>query len=395
MNRKGDFPALQSGQIYFDTAATAHKPQSVIDAIVRCYSKEYATVHRAIYRSAIEMTEHYHEVRCKVQRFIGAAHPEEIVFTKGTTEGINLVASSFGRTLQPGDEVVLSELEHHSNIVPWQIACADRGAHLRIIPADDRGVLDMSAYRTLLSKQTRMVAIGHISNALGTLHPIAEMVELAHQVGAKFLVDGAQAAPHLSIDVKQLGCDFYLFSGHKLYGPTGVGVLYGRRELLEGMAPYQGGGDMIESVTFEETRYNTLPTKFEAGTPPIAQVAGLGAAIDYLESIGLDEIGRWEQQLLARATERLLEIPGTRLVGTAPEKGAILTFAIEGCHPLDFGTLLDLSAISIRTGHLCAQPALRRYGLSAFARASFGLYNSLEEVDRFVDELARIVQRLV
>lgn len=392
MDLRGDFPALSDQEIYLDTAATAHKPRAVIDAVSACYGGSYATVHRAIYRRSVGMTEQYQAVRRKVQRFIGAAREEEILFTKGTTEGINLVASCF--PLTPGDEVVISEIEHHANIVPWQIHCARQGATLRVAPVDDRGVLDLAGYRALLSNRTRLVAIGHISNALGTVHPVEEVTRLAHGVGAKVLVDGAQAVPHLPVNVQRLDCDFYAFSGHKMYGPTGIGVLYGKRALLDSMPPYQGGGDMIERVSFKGTTFGALPTKFEAGTPPIAQVVGLGAAIDYLEGVGLDAIGAHEHQLLRAATERLLQIPDLQIVGRAPEKGAILNFAIEGLHALDIGTLLDLEEISIRTGHLCAQPALERYGLPAFARASFGLYNTLSEVDRFADSLAKVVKRL-
>jgi len=390
--QRADFPAISDQEIYFDTAATAHKPRCVIDALVDCYSTSYGTVHRALYRRAREMTERYQLVRQKVARFIGAGE-QEIVFTKGATEAINLVAASL--ELKEGDQVLLSEIEHHSNIVPWQIACAKAGATLCVAPVDDRGVLDLELFEELLGERTAVVAIGHISNALGTVHPIKAITEMAHKCGALVVVDGAQAAPHHSIDVADLGCDFYAFSGHKMYGPTGVGVLFGKVDLLEQMAPYQSGGDMIERVSFEGTSFGPPPVKYEAGTPPIAQVIGLGAAIDYLEAIGLDEIGRWEHRLLALATEQMSALPNATIIGTAEEKGAILTYSIDGVHPLDMATLLDLEGVAIRTGHLCAQPALDRFGLPAFARLSFGLYNTEEEVDRFFGALGRVVSKLL
>lgn len=395
-----DFPVLTGSMhgkplVYLDTAATAQKPLPVIEAINQFYSRHYGTVHRAVYELAVHSTEQYQETRNKVGKFLNAAKPDEIIFTRGTTEAINLVAYSFGKAfVKPGDEIVISEVEHHSNIVPWQLLCEDRGATLKIIPVDERGVLDLEAYKKLLSPKTKLVAVGHISNALGTIHPIKEMIRLAHEVGAKVLIDGAQAAPHLRVDVQDLNADFYVFSGHKLYGPTGIGILYGKEDLLEKMPPYQGGGDMIEKVTFEKTTYNVLPLKFEAGTPSIAEVIGLGAAIDYLNGLGLESIHQWEHTLLEDATKKIQEIPGLTIIGTAPEKGAIISFKVDGVHPLDIGTMLDLQGVAIRTGHVCAQPTMHRYGVEAIARASFGLYNNQEDVDRFITALKDVVRLL-
>jgi len=381
--------------IYFDSAATAQKPQSVIDAISNFYSERYATVHRAIYALSQSATHDYHTVRCAVRLFLNAAKEEEIIFTRGTTASINTVAYCFGKAfVRPGDEIIISILEHHSNIVPWQMMCEERGAHLKVIASDETATLFLDDYKNLLSEKTRLVAIAHISNAFGTVHPIKEMAALAHSAGARVLIDGAQAAPHIPIDVQDLGADFYAFSGHKIYGPTGVGVLYGKEELLELMPPYQGGGDMIETVTMEKTSYHALPLKFEAGTPMIAEVIGLGAALAFIKDIGLEEIHRWEQQLLCYAVERLQEVAGLRIVGTAAKKGAIISFVVEGVHPLDIGTLLDLQGIAIRTGHHCAQPAMRHFGLSGTARLSFGLYNTIEEIDRFIEALKQVIEAL-
>lgn len=399
-NARKDFPVLtrlMHGKplIYLDTAATAQKPLPVIEAINQFYSRHYGTVHRAVYELAVHSTEQYQETRNKVAQFLNASKPDEIIFTRGTTEAINLVAYSFGKAfVKPGDEIVISEVEHHSNIVPWQLLCEDRGATLNIIPVDDRGVLDLEAYKKLLGPKTKLVAIGHISNALGTIHPVKEMIRLAHEAGAKVLIDGAQAAPHLRVDVQDLDADFYVFSGHKLYGPTGIGILYGKEDLLEKMPPYQGGGDMIENVTFDKTTYNVLPLKFEAGTPSIAEVIGLGAAIDYLNGLGLENIHQWEHKLLENATKKIQEIPGLTIIGTAPEKGAIISFKVDGVHPLDIGTMLDLQGVAIRTGHVCAQPTMHRYGVEAIARASFGLYNNQEDVDRFITALKDVVRLL-
>lgn len=388
-----DFPMLSKTMngkplIYLDSAATAQKPQSVIETICRFYREEYGTVHRAVYEIAARSTEMYSEVRGKVQQFINAREEDEIVFTRGTTESINLVAYSFGKAfIHEGDEIIISEMEHHSNIVPWQLMVEQYGAHLKIIPMSDEGILDLEVYKSLLTEKTKLVSVAHIANATGTLNPIQEMAALAHQVEAKILVDGAQAAPHLPLDVQALDVDFYAFSGHKLYGPTGVGVLYGKKELLERLPPFMGGGDMIEEVTLEQSTFQKSPLKFEAGTPSIAEVIGLGAAIDYVESIGRAVIQEWELKLLHYATEKLSEVSGIKLYGTAPSKGAIISFGIEGMHPLDLGTILGLKGIAIRTGHLCAEPVLRRFGADALARISFGLYNTLEDIDMFLHAL--------
>lgn len=388
-----DFPMMRknmSGKplIYFDSAATTQKPHCVIDALNRFYSEEYATVHRAVYEIAAKATEGYAAVRTKVQQFIGAKEEEEIVFTRGTTDALNLVAYSLGeRFIDEGDEIIISVMEHHSNIVPWQLLAGRKGARLRWIPIDQNGELDLEAFKRLLSPRTKIVSIAHISNATGTINPVEEIITLAHSVGAKVVIDGAQAAAHLSLNVAELGCDFYAFSGHKIYGPTGIGVLYGKRALLEEMPPYQGGGDMIDQVTTEGTTFQSAPLKFEAGTPMIAEVIGLGAAIDYLTSLGLDEIALWEQKLLKRATQRLEGIANIKLVGTAPEKGPIITFTVDGLHALDLGTLLSLKGVAIRTGHLCAQPTLKHFGVSSLARISFGLYNTFEEIDASIQAL--------
>jgi len=398
---RGDFPMLQKSMhdkplVYFDSAATAQKPRQVIDAMDDFYRNHYGTVHRAIYELSLYATEKYQEIRHQIQEFLHAEHVEEIIFTRGTTESINLVSSSFGKAfVRPGDEIIISEMEHHSNIVPWQMLCEERGAHLRIIPVNDRAEIKLDDYARLLNQKTKLVAVAHIANSTGTINPIQTMIEMAHQVGAKVLIDGAQSAPHLAIDVQALNADFYVFSGHKIYGPTGIGVLYGKVDLLNAMPPYQGGGDMIETVTFEKTTYNVLPLKFEAGTPMIAEVMGLGAAIDYVRSIGLDAIQQWEHALLEHATARMAEIKGVRLIGTAQEKGAIISFVIEGMHPLDIGTWLDLRGIAIRTGHHCAQPTMRRFGVSATCRASFAFYNTKEEIDYFIDSLKEVANLLV
>lgn len=375
---RDEFPIFRSypDLIYLDSAATAHKPQCVIDALVKFYSEDYATVHRAIYRPSLKATEQYNETRATAARFLNA-ETEEIVFTRGTTDAINLVAQSYGRTfLKPGDEILISEMEHHSNIVPWQMVAKQTGAVLRWIPMNDQGVLE---WQGTLTPKTKIVAIAHVSNVTGTINPIAEIAKAAHSHGAKIVVDGAQAAPHLKIDVQALDCDFYAFSGHKCYGPTGIGILYGKKELLEVMPPVQGGGDMIERVELERSTYQMPPLRFEAGTPLIAEVIALKTALEFTEK------NRRPDTLLAFATERLLALPDLKIIGTAAQKGPIITFHIEGVHPLDLATLLDLKNIAIRSGHLCAQPLLRKFGLTAAARASFALYNTMEEVDRFVD----------
>ena len=381
--------------IYLDSAATAQKPQSVIDAIANFYQNHYGTVHRAIYELSVFSTASYENVRIKVQKFLNAAKAEEIIFTRGTTESINLAASSFGKAfIQPGDEVLVSEMEHHSNIVPWQMMCQERGAEMKVIPINDQGEIDLKSYANLLSSKTKIVAITHISNVLGTLNPIKQMIAMAHEEGAAVLIDGAQAAPHVAIDVQDLDADFYAFSGHKLYGPTGIGILYGKKELLNAMPPYQGGGDMIDKVSFSKATYQQLPLKFEAGTPLIAEVIGLGAAIDYLMTIGLANIERWEHLLLVYATEQLRKIPGLRILGTSPIKGAIISFIVEGTHPFDIATLLDLKGIAIRSGNLCAQPLMSRYGITAACRASFGFYNTKSEIDHFSASLEDIIKHL-
>ena len=400
LNRRKDFPMMSykmNGHdlIYFDNGATAQKPQLVIDAEASFYRDHYSTVHRSVYTLVNETTTWYHEVRSKIRKLINATKDEEIIYTRGTTESINLVASSFGKAfVKPGDEIIISELEHHSNIVPWQIMCQDRGAVLRVIPIDEHGELLLDEYKKLLNEKTKLVAVGHVSNALGTVNPIKEIVELAHSVDAKVLVDGAQSIPHMRVDVQDLDVDFYAFSGHKMYGPTGVGVLYGKEELLEALPPYQGGGDMIENVTLEKTTYAPPPMKFEAGTPMIAQVLGLGAAIDYLLDIGFDKIQEHEHGLLQYATALMESVEGLKIIGKAQNKAAIISFIIYGAHPLDVGTLLSLKGVAIRTGHHCAQPALDHYGLTATARASFGLYNTKEEIDQFVEHLHEVLHQL-
>ena len=392
-----DFPMLSKTAhgkplIYLDSAATAQKPSVVIDTITTFYRDRYGTVHRAVYELAAGATVAYQGVREKVRAFVNASSVEEIIFTRGTTESINLVATVFGKAfVKPGDDIIISEMEHHSNIVPWQMLCEERQANLRMIPVDDRGVLMLDKLKELLSPRTRLVAITHISNALGTLNPIETIIEMAHSAGAKVLVDAAQSAPHLAIDVQALDADFLVFSVHKLYGPTGIGILFGKKALLDAMPPYQGGGDMIQSVTFEKTTYNVLPLKFEAGTPMIAEVMGLGAAIDYLNAIGLKTIHAWEQELLAYATDKLIAIPGLRIIGTAPQKGSLISFVVDGAHALDIGTMLDLHGVAVRTGHHCAQPILRKFGVQATTRASFGLYNNPEDVDSSVTALKQVL----
>ena len=397
---RDDFPMLKTvieGRplVYLDSGATAHKPNCVIDAEADFYRHKYGTVHRAVYQLAQHSTAAYHAVRERSAEFLNAASPYEIVFTRGTTESINLVASCYGRKfLKAGDEVVVTEIEHHANIVSWQMICEETGAKLRVVPVDDDGEIDLEAYGKLLGDKTKVVAITHISNAIGTVVPVKEMCRQAKEHGAVTLVDGAQAVPHLQVDVQDIGCDFYVFSGHKIYGPTGVGVLYGKKEQLEAMPPYQGGGDMIETVTFEKTTYNRAPLKFEAGTPMIAQVVGLGVALDYIDGIGLDRIAAYEHQLLVYATEKLKALDGVRIIGNAKRKGAIISFVVDGIHPLDLGSFLDIKGIAVRTGHHCAQPTMQRYGVTATTRASFALYNTLEEVDCFVKAVADGIETL-
>jgi cysteine desulfurase / selenocysteine lyase len=391
------FPALAQkvhGKplVYLDNAATSHKPKVVLDALARFYRKDNSNVHRGVHLLSERATRDYEAARDKVQRFIGAAHREEVVFTRGTTEAINLVAYSFLRPhLKAGDDVIVSGMEHHSNIVPWQLACEAAGAKLKVIPLTDAGELRMDEYGKLLSPKTKLVAVGHVSNALGTINPVEEIIRLAHAKGVPVLVDGAQAVPHLAVDVQALGCDFYAFSGHKMYGPTGIGVLYGRKELLEAMPPWQGGGDMIRSVTFEQTTYNDLPYKFEAGTPDISGAIGLGAAVDFLNGLGLDRVAAHEHDLLVYATKEVAKVPGLRLIGTAPMKAGVLSFVLDDVHPHDVGSLVDRDGVAIRTGHHCAQPVMDRYGVPATCRASFAVYNTKADVDALVKSLKTVV----
>lgn len=395
---RADFPILRqtvNGRplVYLDNAATGQKPQQVLDALVNYYATENSNVHRGVHTLSQRATDAYEGAREKTRRFINAGADREIIFVRGTTEGINLVAQTWGRqNIGPGDEIVISAMEHHSNIVPWQILGQEKGARLRVIPINDAGELLLDEYEGLLNDRTKLVSVVHQSNALGTINPVEQMVELAHSRGIPVLLDGAQSIAHIPVDVRRLDCDFYVFSGHKLYGPTGVGALYGKAELLEAMPPYQGGGEMIRSVTFEETLYNTIPNKFEAGTQNIAGSVGLGAAIDYVTALGMDNIAAYEQELLAYGTERLSEIGPLRLIGTARDKGSILSFVMENAHPHDVGTILDAEGVAVRTGHHCAQPLMERYGIPATARASLAFYNTKEEIDVLVRGLDRVIE---
>jgi cysteine desulfurase / selenocysteine lyase len=393
-----DFPILGrqihgKPLVYLDNAATTQKPNAVIDRITHYYTHENSNVHRGVHHLSEVATAAYEGARGTVKRFINAGSEKEIVFVRGTTEGINLVASSFGRTnVNAGDEILISAIEHHSNIVPWQMLCQERGATLRIIPVNDAGELLMDQVRAMLNERTRLLAVGHASNALGTINPIREIIELAHANGTTVLIDGAQGVPHLEVDVQDLDCDFYTFSSHKVYGPTGIGVLYGKEALLEAMPPYQGGGDMILTVSFEKTTYNALPYKFEAGTPDIAGVVGLAAALDYVSALGLPSIAAHEHDLLLYATEQLEEIEGLRIIGTARHKASVVSFVLEGVHPHDIGTILDQEGIAVRTGHHCAQPVMTRFKVPATGRASFGLYNTRDEVDALVLGLEKVIE---
>lgn len=390
-----DFPVLAErvhGKplAYLDNAATAQKPRAVIQRLAKYYETENSNIHRGVHRLSEKATQAYEDARGTLRRFVNAAEDREIVFVRGATEAINLVARCYGGArLQAGDEVVVSAMEHHSNIVPWQIVCREKGARLRVVPIDDRGDMVLEEYHRLLGPRTRMVALPHVSNALGTVNPVRELVRAAHGVGAPVLIDGAQGAPHAVVDVQDLDCDFYAFSGHKLYGPTGVGVLYGKADLLEAMPPYQGGGDMILSVSFEKTEYNVLPYKFEAGTPHIAGVVGLGAAVDYLEALGLDAVAAHEDRLLAHAVERLARTPGVRFIGTPERRASLVSFVLDGVHAHDVGTILDREGVAVRTGHHCAMPVMERYGVPATVRASFGCYNTETEVDALADGLEK------
>jgi cysteine desulfurase/selenocysteine lyase len=393
---RADFPILSQrirGKplVYLDNAATTQKPRAVLDAIKAYYETENSNIHRGVHTLSERATKSYENARLKARAFLNAADAREIVFVRGATEGINLVAHSFGRThLRPGDEVLVTAMEHHSNIVPWQILRDERGIVLKVAPIDDDGSVKLDELEKLLSPKTRLVSVAHVSNALGTVNPVKRIVEMAHGRGIPVLVDGAQAAPHLRIDVQDLGCDFYVFSGHKVYGPTGIGVLYGKAHLLEELPPYQGGGEMILSVTFEKTVYNRIPHKFEAGTPNIEGVIGLGAALDYLTGLGLDAVAAHEEALLEHGTKVLSAVPGLKIIGTAPEKAGVISFVLDGIHPHDIGTILDREGIAIRTGHHCAQPVMERFGIPATARASFGVYNTTEEIDALAAGLKKV-----
>ena len=391
-----DFPILQEKArghklVYLDNAATSQKPKAVIDAIVRYYEHENANIHRGVHYLSEIATEEYENARKVVQEFLHAALPSEIIFVRSTTEAINLVAQSYGRAnIGAGDEVLITAMEHHSNIVPWQLLCEEKGAKLQVAPINERGELALYECEKLLTSRTKLVSLAHLSNALGTINPLPKIVKLAHAKGIPVLVDGAQAAPRLLVNVQELDCDFYAFSGHKSYGPTGIGILYGKLALLEKMPPYQGGGDMISSVTFEKTLYNKVPHKFEAGTPDMSGAVGLRAALEYLNSLGIENIEKHEHELLSYATEKVSAIPGVRLIGTAREKAGVLSFVMEGVHPHDIGTILDQEGIAIRTGHHCAQPLMDRFGVDATARASFGLYNTKEEIDALVRGIQKV-----
>ncbi|MBI3899603.1 MAG: cysteine desulfurase [Gammaproteobacteria bacterium] len=392
---RAEFPALQQqvhGKplIYLDNAATTQKPNAVIDAIADYYRRDNSNVHRGVHALSQRATDAYEAARSRVRTFINADSDQEIIFTRGTTEAINLVASSWGRTnLRAGDEILITGMEHHSNIVPWQILCEQTGAKLRVIPISDAGELDLSAFEQLLSERTRLVGVVHCSNALGTINPVKQIIERAHNAGALVLVDGAQAVSHMTVDVQQLDCDFYAFSAHKLYGPTGIGVLYGKKRHLTAMPPYQSGGDMIKYVTFEKSEYNELPYKFEAGTPHIAGGIALGAAIDYVTSIGLDAIAAHEHELLTYAVDAVRDIKGLKFVGTARDKAGILGFTLDGIHPHDIGTILDNEGVAIRAGHHCAMPVMQRFRVPATARASFGMYNTRADIDALVKGIRR------
>lgn len=396
---RADFPILQiavEGKplVYLDNAASSQMPQPVIDRLVRYQATEHANIHRAVHTLSERATAAYEDARVKLQRFINAPDEREVIFTSGTTEAINLVMHGYGRKfIKAGDEIILTTLEHHSNIVPWQMLAEETGAILRVLPINDAGELCLDQFEPLFNARTKLVGVSHVSNALGSINPVKQMIALAHARGVPVLVDGAQAAPHMPVDVQDLDCDFYAFSGHKLCGPTGIGVLYGKAELLEKMQPFKGGGDMILSVSFEKTVYNAIPYKFEAGTPPIAAAIGLGAAVDYLSAIGMDAIARHEHALLQYATAQLGALPGLRLIGTAQDKAAVLSFTLEGIHPHDVGTLLNQDGIAVRTGHHCAQPVMTRFKVAATTRASFAFYNSMAEVDALVAGI-RSVQKV-
>ncbi|ABS78185.1 cysteine desulfurase [Coxiella burnetii] len=398
LNVRDDFPLLKQlihGKplVYLDTGATAQKPQAVMDAVSHYYCQDNANVHRGIYELSERATRNYEETREKIKTFINAADAREIIFTHGATGSINLVAASFGALqVKRGDEILISAMEHHSNIVPWQLLCERVNAKLKVIPVDDNGVLDIDAYQRLLTKRTKLVGLIHISNVLGTVNPVKDMIQLAHQNKTPVLLDGAQAISHREVDVQDLDCDFYVFSSHKLYGPTGVGVLYGKAKWLETMPPYQGGGDMISRVSFEKTDYNVVPYKFEAGTPNIGGVIGMGAAIDYVTRIGFEKIKLHENELMCYAAEQMQKIPGLRIIGNAPDKASAISFVMAQAHPHDISTILDNEGIAIRAGHHCAMPLMDRFNLPATARVTFGIYNTTQDVDRLVEGLHRVIQ---
>jgi cysteine desulfurase/selenocysteine lyase len=397
---RADFPILSrkvNGKplIYFDNGATAQKPQSVIDAVNKYYTSQNANIHRGVHTLSQEITVEYEKARDTVQKHLNARYSHEIIFTKGTTESINLVASSFGKKfISKGDEIIISAMEHHSNILPWQVICEDKGAILKVIPINDSGELLMDEYKKLLSDKTKIVAVTHISNTLGTINPVKEIIELAHAKNIPVLIDGAQAVPHTGIDVQDLDVDFYVYSGHKLFGPTGVGVLYGKEKWLNEMPPYQVGGGTIKTVTFEKTVYADLPLKFEAGTPHIAGGVGLAMAINYINEIGLDNIAAYEHELLVHATSALQKIEGLKIIGTATKKASVISFVVEGLHPFDIGTILDQLGIAVRTGHHCTQPLMQRYGIKGTVRVSFAFYNTKQEVDEFIIGLQRAIKML-
>ena len=391
-----DFPILDQqvyGRplVYLDNAASSQKPVQVINAVSDYYRQDNANVHRGVHRLSQRATDAYEGARAKVRQFINAESDKEIIFVRGATEAINLVAQSFVRpTLKQGDEILVSHLEHHANIVPWQMLCEQTGAKLVVIPMNDKGELDLSDFENLLTDRTKILAIGHVSNALGTINPIKKMIETAHKKSVPVLVDGAQAVPHLAVDVQELDCDFYVFSGHKMFAPTGIGVLYGKQTLLKAMPPWQGGGDMILSVSFDKTEYNELPYKFEAGTPHIAGAIGLGAAIDYMTAIGIEKLAHYEHELLVAATEKISAMEGVRIIGTADDKASVLSFMIDDVHPHDVGTIFDQEGVAIRTGHHCAQPVMQYFGVPATARASFAFYNTMDEVDALVAAVKKV-----
>ncbi len=393
---RADFPILDQkvhGKplVFLDSAASSQKPRQVIDAMSRFYATDYANIHRGVYELSERATEAFEAAREKARSFLNAAEAREIVFVRGTTEAINLVAQTYGRrNVGPGDEVLIPHMEHHSNIVPWQLLCEEKQAVLKVVPIDDRGALMMDEFVKRLSPRTRIVAVTHVSNALGTVNPVGEIVRLAHARGIPVLVDGAQAVPHRRVDVRDLDCDFYAFSGHKVFGQSGIGVLYGKAALLEAMPAYQGGGEMILSVSFEKVTYKEIPHKFEAGTPDITGAVGLGAALDYVSALDLDEVAAYEAELLANATEHISRIPGVRLIGTAEKKASVVSFVIEGVHPHDVGTILDQEGIAVRTGHHCAQPVMDRFGVPATVRASLALYNTKADVDALVKGVERV-----